>query len=43
MLHIKPLAGTITDARVDYGYRIYYGILPPADPRWNRQPAKSGI
>jgi hypothetical protein len=29
MLHMKPLSGTIMDPRADYGYRIYYGILPP--------------
>ena len=29
MLHIKPLAGTTVDPRADYGYRIYYGLLPP--------------
>jgi hypothetical protein len=28
MLHLKPLAGTVIDPRADYGYRIYYGILP---------------
>jgi hypothetical protein len=28
MLNIKPLAGSISDTRADYGYRIYYGILP---------------
>ena len=29
MLHIKPIAGTLIDPKADYGYRIYYGILPP--------------
>jgi hypothetical protein len=27
-LHIKPLAGTQSDARADYGCRIHYGVLP---------------
>jgi hypothetical protein len=26
---MKPLAGTTIDTSADYGYRIYYGILPP--------------
>jgi hypothetical protein len=29
MVHIKLLEGTIVDPRADYGYRIYWGILPP--------------
>jgi hypothetical protein len=28
MVHIKLLEGTIVDPRADYGYRIYWGILP---------------
>ena len=28
MLHIKPVEGTLHDARADYGYRVYYGVLP---------------
>jgi hypothetical protein len=29
MLHIKPLSGTLIDNRADYGYRVYYGVMPP--------------
>jgi hypothetical protein len=29
MLHMRPLAGTSLDSRADYGYRVYYGVLPP--------------
>jgi hypothetical protein len=28
MVHIQLLEGTIVDPRADYGYRIYWGILP---------------
>jgi hypothetical protein len=28
-LHIKPLSGTDIDPKADYGFRIYYGVLPP--------------
>jgi hypothetical protein len=28
MLHMRPLAGTSLDGRSDYGYRVYYGVLP---------------
>ena len=28
MLHIKPLSETLHDPRADYGYRVYYGVLP---------------
>jgi hypothetical protein len=29
LVHLKPLAGTANDPRAEYGYRIYYGVLPP--------------
>ena len=29
MLHLKPIEGTLNDSRADYGYRIYFGLLPP--------------
>jgi hypothetical protein len=28
MLRLRHIEGTLTDPRADYGYRIYYGILP---------------
>jgi hypothetical protein len=28
LLHIRPLAGTSLDNRSDYGYRVYFGVLP---------------
>ena len=28
MLHIKSLEGTLADPRADYGFRLYFGILP---------------
>jgi hypothetical protein len=28
MLRLRHIEGTLTDDRADYGYRVYYGILP---------------
>jgi hypothetical protein len=32
MLHIRHVQGTPTDARTNYGFRIYYGVFPTGQP-----------
>jgi hypothetical protein len=37
-IHLGPLAGTLElDPESDYGYTIYVGVMPPAEPRWSRR------
>jgi hypothetical protein len=50
-LHLYHVSGTVPDKRADYGYRVYYGIMPPGgasaeeaagDSRYLAKPATQG-